>query len=107
VLDEAVLNSIGYVVSRYGALSGKDLEHLTHEETPWIEANERREPNGSERIERSAMRDYFRYSDSDDDDEPALTDPTTREWLANASEWQRQPRVTDSIETLRARLTHA
>ena len=37
VLDEAVLNTVGYVVSRYGALTGRDLERLTHSEDPWID----------------------------------------------------------------------
>src|SRR5437773_4537685 len=32
-LDEAQLNTIGYVISRYGALTGRDLENLTHSET--------------------------------------------------------------------------
>jgi len=34
-LNEAQLNTVGYVVSRYGALSGRDLENLTHHESPW------------------------------------------------------------------------
>lgn len=37
-LDEGQLNSMGYVVSRYGALTGKDLELLTHSEAPWRDA---------------------------------------------------------------------
>ncbi len=28
-LSEAELNTVGYVISRYGALTGADLEHLT------------------------------------------------------------------------------
>src|SRR2546421_7872466 len=31
-LGEAELNTIGYVLSRYGALTGHDLENLTHSE---------------------------------------------------------------------------
>src|SRR5437773_7443863 len=34
-LSEAQLNTVGYVVSRYGALTGRELEILTHGETPW------------------------------------------------------------------------
>ena len=34
-LAEAALNTLGYVVSRYGALTARDLEHLTHSEAPW------------------------------------------------------------------------
>lgn len=59
-LGEAELNTIGYVLSRYGALSGTDLEHLTHGETPWQLANATRPPGGRARIDRVWMRDYFR-----------------------------------------------
>src|SRR5947207_3630527 len=34
-LSEGQLNTIGYVVSRYGALTGRDLENLAHTEAPW------------------------------------------------------------------------
>lgn len=33
-LDEAGLNTVGYVVARYGGLSGSELERLTHGELP-------------------------------------------------------------------------
>lgn len=38
-IDEAGLSTIGYVVSRYGALSGADLIRLTHTEAPWRDAS--------------------------------------------------------------------
>lgn len=50
VLDEAVLNTVGYVVSRYGALTGNDLERLTHSEDPWIDADSKRDKGGTIRI---------------------------------------------------------
>src|SRR3954465_4039765 len=43
--SEAQLNTIGYVVSRYGALTGLDLENLTHSETPWQRADSNRRPH--------------------------------------------------------------
>jgi uncharacterized phage-associated protein len=58
-LTEAELNTVGYVISRYGALSGRDLEILTHHEDPWLRANELREPGGRVRIEREWMAEYF------------------------------------------------
>jgi uncharacterized phage-associated protein len=39
-LDHAALNTIGYVVSRYGALTGRDLEILSHGEQPWARARQ-------------------------------------------------------------------
>ncbi len=59
-LTEAELNTIGFVISRYGALSGLDLEHLAHAEDPWLLADRDRPQGGSVRIERDWMRDYFR-----------------------------------------------
>jgi uncharacterized phage-associated protein len=77
-LSEAELNTIGYVLSRYGALSGTDLEHLTHGETPWQLANAQRAPRGSIRIEREWMRDYFRGAGAPgaDEDGVAIFDST-------------------------------
>jgi hypothetical protein len=53
------------------------------------------------------MRDYFRHSDSDDEEgESPSVDPAVRTWLSGAVEWRKQPRQPDSIERLRARLLH-
>src|SRR5664280_2278327 len=60
VLDEAVLNTVGYVVSRYGALTGSDLERLTHSEDPWIDADSKRDKGGTIRIRNETMAGYFR-----------------------------------------------
>lgn len=105
-LGEAGLNSIGYVVSRYGMLTGTDLEHLTHTESPWLEADSRREPHDRARISHESMRDYFRYSDADDDDDAPKFDVEEQRWLADAGKWQERPRVPDSLERLRARLSN-
>jgi len=75
-LDEGQLNTVGYVLSRYGPLSGTDLEHLTHGELPWQLANASRVPGGRARIERDWMRDYFRGPGAPgaDPDDPGLLD---------------------------------
>jgi len=39
-LNEEALGTVGYVVARYGQLSGKDLIHLTHGETPWMNVSQ-------------------------------------------------------------------
>lgn len=49
-MDEAQLNTVGYVLSRYGALTGGDLENLTHSEEPWQLADSGRRPGESARI---------------------------------------------------------
>jgi uncharacterized phage-associated protein len=40
-LDDVASNVVGYVVSRYGRLSGRQLIRLTHAENPWLDVSER------------------------------------------------------------------
>lgn len=61
-MSEAELNTVGFVISRYGNLTGPELIEKTHNETPWKQADEGREPGGSRRIEESWMQIYFRES---------------------------------------------
>ncbi|MGH3938178.1 MAG: Panacea domain-containing protein [Pseudonocardiaceae bacterium] len=58
-LGNQELNTVGYVLSRYGKLSGRDLEHLSHSEDPWRDANEHRRPRGAVLIEHDALVTYF------------------------------------------------
>lgn len=59
-LGEAALNTVGYTLSRYGALTGKDLENLTHSEDPWRNADNARQRGHSPRIEHDQIAQYFR-----------------------------------------------
>lgn len=83
--DEAVLNTVGYVISRYGRLSVRDLEHMTHAEDPWQRANELRDPGESERIPNEWILDYFRSS-ADEEDAWQLDQEQMRAFLASAPE---------------------
>jgi uncharacterized phage-associated protein len=85
-LSEAELNTIGYVLSRYGMLSGRDLEFLTHSETPWAMANAARDPGQSVKIPIEAIAQYFRdHGDEDDDSsEQPLDVGTIESWLKGA-----------------------
>lgn len=58
-LGNRELNTVGYVLSRYGKLTGRDLEHLSHSEDPWRDANIDRRPRGAVRIEHDALIRYF------------------------------------------------
>jgi hypothetical protein len=87
-LGEAELNTVGYVVSRYGALTGKDLENLTHGETPWQTANRIRQPGGRVTIRQEWIRDY-RLTDGSPaagEEEIPLDSEAVAEWLAGAEE---------------------
>jgi uncharacterized phage-associated protein len=105
-LDEAQLNTVGYVVSRYGALTGRDLENLTHSETPWQLANRARRPRESTRIELEWIKEYFRTGGAadGDDDEAVLDSATVTHWLQDAALRRADPARPDDPDELRARL---
>jgi uncharacterized phage-associated protein len=105
-LGEAELNTIGYVVSRYGALTGSDLENLTHSEEPWQRADSSRRPRGSVRIRQEWLTDYFRTrgaADTEDEDAP-LDSAAVTDWLSGALGRRADQLRADSPEELRARL---
>jgi uncharacterized phage-associated protein len=105
VLGEAELNTIEYVVARYGALSGRDLEILTHGEDPWQRADDLRRPNESVRIRVEWIRDFFRSPAAADDDTgyPVDSEAVTA-LLAGADERKSVPGHVDDLGEIRARI---
>lgn len=105
-LDEAQLNTVGYVVSRYGTLSGTDLEHLTHAETPWQYANASRLPGESARIELDWIREYFTTSGlaDGDEDEPMVDSSEVRAILKGAEARRSANPKADDPEKMYTRL---
>jgi uncharacterized phage-associated protein len=100
-LDEGALNTIGYILSRYGGMTGRDLIRLSHGETPWLRADMHRRPGGSIKIANESIRDYFATTDGDDDDEP-LDEELLAKVLFDGAEFRRdEPGTIDSIEELR------
>lgn len=107
-LTEAQLNTIGYVISRYGGLTGADLQRLTHAEPPWQAADRTRRPGTSSKIPLESLRGYFASSAVDDDDDDAMPDSeAVSEWLSHVAGPPREPATRDTPESLRARLTSA
>lgn len=104
-LDEAALNTIGYVLSRYGALTGRDLRHLTHSEVPWRLADARRSPGTSVRIETAWIEDYFRATAGPDEDEEIVLDAAVvADWLKDAGRTRNAAGPPDTPDQLAARL---
>ena len=96
-------------LSRYGALTGLDLEHLTHAEDPWQLANRER-PRGSRvRIERDWMRDYFRAAARDHEaDEVWFTGEAISRLVSGANERREAPVVgSDTRAAIQARIDEA
>lgn len=84
-LGQAQLNTVGYVISRYGALTGRDLIHLTHNEDPWRLADAGRPAGTSARIEQSRIEQYFRSAERDESDEEIVLDAAAvQSWLRDA-----------------------
>lgn len=104
-LSEAALNTVGYVISRYGALTGSDLERLTHSEPPWQQADQRRTPRATAKIPHESLIAFFAGESADDgDDETPLPDVNAvSAWLANVAPPAAVP-PPDSADRLRARL---
>ncbi|MET8334337.1 Panacea domain-containing protein [Streptosporangium canum] len=105
-LGEAELNTIGYVASRYGALSGQDLEHLTHSETPWQRADAMRRPRESVRIEPEWIEEYFTGPGADDAAEEGivLDSAEVTTWLSDARERLADPLQVDDLDAIREKL---
>lgn len=105
LLGEAELNTIGYVLSRYGKLSGTDLEHLTHLEDPWKDAYRGRRRKAAT-IRTEDIRRYFQAAAArfDDEERALLPDPRQiDQWLAGSVPPTGRGPV-DTIEAIKARL---
>ncbi len=85
IVDEAALNTIEYVVSRYGRLTGRDLENLTHSEAPWKLADERRRNGGPDRIDITWIKGYFRTAEDDEDGLSAEAAAAVSAWAREAA----------------------
>lgn len=109
-LANSQLNTIGYVLSRYGRLSGTDLERLTHAEPPWQEADAHRIPGTSAHIPNDALRAYFASSDAwhAGDEPPNVDSDALRAFLEEASQAVSSagpaPSVAETIDMLQVRL---
>jgi uncharacterized phage-associated protein len=91
LLPESALNTIGYVVSVYGGLSGKQLEILTHGETPWQLADQERRLTGHKRatITVESMSEFFRHPPTDEaEDESGPDDEALLAWIKGV--WDRR-----------------
>lgn len=104
-LSERELNTVGYVLSRYGALTGNDLAHLTHSEAPWVQADRNRGAGARTRIEQDSIAAYFRGPGADeaDEDTPLPDEQAVRAWLATAP--APSGPVGDTVGAIRARLS--
>jgi uncharacterized phage-associated protein len=105
-LTESQLNTVGYVLSRYGRLTGQDLERLTHAEMPWQRANQSRLPGQSSRIEDDWLLHQFR-DETDEDVEPSFDSAVVTQWLTETAKGTTASARPDSYDAIRARLNSA
>ncbi|GAA4179190.1 hypothetical protein GCM10022252_00330 [Streptosporangium oxazolinicum] len=101
-LTEAELNTIGYVLSRYGGLTATDLENLTHSEAPWQRADRDRPPGGKARMELESLQEFFANQVDDDEDEPQPDRAQFARMLEGIEQRRAEPASPDSPEDIRA-----
>lgn len=108
-LDEAELNTIEYVLSRYGNSTSNDLINMTHNESPWQLADASRQPGGSVKIRREWMRGYFATDGAPDDgvDDVPQDSAAVKAWLREAVANDDGTTTPDDLDRLRARVTRA
>ena len=105
-LDEGQLNTVGYVLSRYGRLTGRDLEILSRGEEPWLSADRGRRPRGSVQIDPQVMRSFFSRT-TGDHESVVLDSAQVTAWLAGAQDRRSSPSRPDDLAELRSRLGDA
>lgn len=108
-LPEDALGTIGYVVSRYGRLSGKELIRLTHGERPWLDVSES-DAWRSPVISHEALASFFAADDERADldavFDAAWSDPPTRSMIETAIERSNHSdAVTDDPAEIERRLS--
>lgn len=104
-MTERELNTVGYIVSRYGRLSAGDLVTLTHNEPPWQMANQDRPSGTTKRIDPELIRDHFVARDREEASEGVPLDAEeVRQWLADAGQRYKEPGVPDDLDELRDRV---
>ena len=106
VVDEGQLNTVGYVISRYGRLTGRDLEILSHGEEPWLSADRDRRPHESAQIDPHLMRSFFSRTTGDDEG-IVLDSLQVTAWLAGAQDRRSSPSRPDDLAELRSWLGDA
>ena len=99
--DEAMLNTIGYVITRYGNLSASDLERLSHAEDPWFDANKGRPEHGSVLMPNEDIERFFR-TNAIETDGTELDSAAMETWLRRVLP-DRPTLSVDTIDGIRAR----
>lgn len=102
-LDNGQLNTVGYVVSRYGRLTGHDLELLSHAEDPWRVADARRPAGGTARIATATIREFFMAAGAPEPDLPWPAADDIARLAADAEQRRQTAPVSDDLSELSRR----
>lgn len=102
-LDAGQLNTVGYVVSRYGRLTGHDLQLLTHAEDPWKSADRDRPAGDSARIDPSLIRRFFQTAGAPEADTPWPETQAVQALVRGADARRTSTPVVDDLAALASR----
>lgn len=104
-LDNGLLNTIGYVSSRYGNLHLHDLDLITRNSAPYVEADRGRSVGTTVTVDRADMAAYFKTVDVDPD-APMVDAAWLEAFLARSREAAERhadrPGKPDDMDRLRA-----
>lgn len=105
IADNGVLNTVGYVMSRYGTATPADLIHMTHSESPWQMGDASRRAGGNDEIHVEWMRDYFRAEGAPGagEDGPRIDDATLTEMFRGKTMPEGRG-AEDDLQQLRTRI---
>lgn len=108
-LDNGALKTVGYVLSRYGELSGAQLEQMTHDQQPWQRAQAAEADGGKERIELEWIAEEFAAERERAIDAMGVDRNELTAWLADAPARlaAARPPVPDDLDEIRAMLAAA
>jgi uncharacterized phage-associated protein len=106
-LGEAELNTVGYVASQYGRLTGSQLERLTHTEQPWQAGDARRKVGDSDRVELEWIRRHFLAEAAVTEEDSEGLDPSAISALLSGTQVPVGPGRPDDVGALLTKLARA
>jgi uncharacterized phage-associated protein len=106
-LGEAELNTVGYVASQCGRLTGSQLERLTHTEQPWQAGDARRKVGDSDRVELEWIRRHFIAEAAGDEEDSEGLDPSVISASLSGTQLRDRPGQPDDVGALLTKLARA
>ena len=103
-LGNRELNTVGWVLSRYGNLPLRDLGTLIRAQSPYQLAEAGRLPGQTATVDVDVMRRHFAATNAAERAEMGISEEVIAAHLAGAQERLKEPAQVDDLDALRARV---